>query len=144
MCVADEIQSAREAGVVHCGLSSQASPSVPELAAEFGLSRDPGVYREIDAAAARRLVQLILHQDMAYNSEIIPLPHAAELADRFLDQFGIDGVRFYTNGTFHEARGPNLTWSGASWNPATKATFDTGVLVVSPKCRGCLWVEDED
>jgi hypothetical protein len=129
MGVVDEIESAREDGIVHCGLSSQASPSVAELAAEFGLSRDPGVYREIDAA---------------YNSEIIPLPRAAELADRFLDQFGTDGVRYYTNGTFHEARGPSLTWSGASWNPATEATFDTGVLVVGPNGSGCLWVEDED
>jgi hypothetical protein len=144
MGVADEIQSAREYGVVHCGLSSHASPSVPDLAAEFGLSRDPSVYRQIDAVAARRLVQLILNQHMAYNVEIIPLPRAVELADRFLDQFGTDGVRFYTNGTFHEARGPRLRWSGASWNPATEATLDTGVLVVGPKCSGCLWVEDED
>ncbi len=55
-----------------------------------------------------------------------------------------DGARFYTNGTFQEAPGTELTWSGATWNPATAATLDTGVLIVGPNRSGCLWVEDED
>jgi hypothetical protein len=144
MNICAEIESARDCGRIHCGLSSQASPSVAGLAAEFGLSGDPCVYREIDATAAQRLVQFVLNQDMAYNAEIIPMPRAAELAERFLDQFGINGARFYTNGVFRESNDPSLTWPGASWNPATEATFDTGVLIISPTCSGCLWVEDED
>jgi hypothetical protein len=144
MSVADEIIAARKYGVTHCGVSSQASPSISELAAEFGLAGDPANFREIDTHTARRLAQLVLNRDMAYNAEIIPADRAAELADQFLAQFGTDGVRFYTNGTFHEARGPKLTWAGASWDPVTAATFDTGVLVIGPRCSGCLWVEDED
>jgi hypothetical protein len=144
MDVADEIIAARNCGVVHCGLSSRASPSLSELAVEFGLAGDSANYKEIDAASARRLLQLVLNQDIAYNAEIMSAARAAELADQFLAQFGTDGVRFYTNGTFHETRGPKLAWSDASWNPVTAATFDTGVLVVGPRCSGCLWVEDED
>ena len=144
MEVAEEIIAGRDCGVVHCGLSSRAAPSVSELAAEFGLASDPSYYKEIDAESARRLARLVLNQDMAYNAEVIAAHRAAELADRFLAQFGSDGVRYYTNGTFHEARGPKLTWSGASWDPVTAATFDTGVLVIGPRGAGCLWVEDED
>jgi hypothetical protein len=144
MSVADEIIAARDCGVVHCGLSSKTSPSVSDLAAEFGLAGDPTHYKEIDGNSARRLARLVLNQDMAYNSEIIPADRAAELADRFLAQFGTDGVRYYTNGTFHEARGTGLTWSGAGWDPVTAATFDTGILVIGSRCSGCLWVEDED
>jgi hypothetical protein len=144
LAVVDEIIAARDCGVVHCGLSGRASPSVSELAAEFGLASEPACYREIDADSARRLVRLVLNQDMAYNANIIPRDRAVELADRFLAQFGTDDVRYYTNGAFHETRGPKLGAPSASWNPVTTATFDTGVLVIGPRCSGCLWVEDED
>lgn len=144
MDVVDEILAVRDCGVVHCGVSSHPSLSLAELATEFGLATDLASYKEIDAESARWLAELVLNQDMAYNSEIIPAVRAAELAGRFLAQFGTEGVRYYTNGTFHEGRGQKLTWSGASWDPVTAATFDTGVLILGSRCSGCLWVEDED
>jgi hypothetical protein len=142
--VVAEIHAARDGGVVHCGLSACPAPSVSELAAEFGLADNPAFYKEIDADAARRLAALVLNQDMAYNSEIVPAARAAELAERFIAQFGTEGVRFYTNGTFHEGQGAKLGSPSASWDPVTAATFDTGILAVGPHCSGCLWVEDED
>lgn len=144
MGVAENIIAARKYGVVHCGVSSKSSPSIPELAREFGLVDNPDSYKEIDGAAARRLIQLILHRDLAYKAEVMPASRAAELSDQFLAQFGKDAVRLFTNGTFHEAQGSKLTWSGVSWDPVTPATFDTGVLVIGPRKSGCLWVEDED
>lgn len=144
MNIADEIIAARNCGVVHCGLSSHVSLSLSQLASEFELAPEPANYREIDAASARWLMEMILNQDMAYNAEIMPADRARGLADRFLSQFREQEARFFTNGSFHEKRGPKLTWSGVSWNPATQATFDTGVLILGPQCSGCLWVEDED
>lgn len=144
MGIADEIISARDCGVVHCGVSAHPAASLVELAVQFGLAADAASYREIDAQSARRLAELLLHYDLAYNAEVMPTARAAELADRFFNQFGANGVRFYSNGTFHEAREGKLTWPGVSWNPVTAATFDTGVLVLTPQSAGCLWVEDED
>jgi hypothetical protein len=144
MAVAEDIIAARACGVVHCGMSVLPTPSLPELAREFGLADAPASYREISADQANRLVRLVLSQDTAYNSEVMPANRAAELADRFLAQFGGNGVHYFTNGNFHEAPGPKLLWTGVQWNPVTTATFDTGVLVIGPKCSGCLWVEDED
>jgi hypothetical protein len=144
LTIAEEIIAARDCGVVHCGLSAGPSPSLAELAAEFGLAADLASYKEIDADSAKRLMELVLNQDMAYNVEIMSSTRASELAGRFLAQFGTEGVRFYTNGTFHETRGAKLTWSGVQWDPVTTATFDTGVLIVGPRKSGCLWVEDED
>ena len=132
-----EIHAARTDGVVRCGYSTRSDPM--ELAAEFGLAADPARYREIDAATARRLVEIILHRDLAYDAEIMPAGRAAALADRFLSSFGTEGVRYFTNGTCAEHDGRN--WG---WNRVTSATFDTGVLVVGPRRCGCLWVEDED
>ena len=144
MNIADEIIAARSCGVVHCGLSSHVSPSLSQLASEFELAPEPANYREIDAASARWLLEMILNQDMAYDLEIMPADRARELADWFLSQFRGQEISFFTNGTFHEKRGSKLTWSGASWESVTKATFDTGVLILGPQCSGCLWVEDED
>jgi len=135
--VAAEIRAARRFGVIHCGVSARPSPALAELATEFGLAPDLASYEEIDSSAARRLAELVLSEDLAYNAEVMPAARAADLAGRFLAQFGTEGVRYYTNGTFHEGR-------GASWDPVTAATFDTGVLVIGPRSSGCLWVEDED
>lgn len=145
MDVVAEILAERRYGFVHCGVSGISSPTLAELATEFSL--DPGTsnYDEIDAPAANRLCELILHQDLAYNMEMMPAPRASELARRFLALFGTDGVRFFTNGTFHESpQGPRLTYSQVSWHSVTSATFDTGVLILGPRLSGCLWVEDED
>ena len=144
MGVADDIFAARCSGVVHCGISSRPSPSIAELAVEFELASELATYREIDAVSARRLVRMILSQDMAYGTMIMPSVLADELTDRFFEQFDTEGVLFYTNGNFHETQGSKFPSSGTGWYPATSTTFDTGVLVVGRQCSGCLWVEDED
>ncbi len=81
---------------------------------------------------------------MACNSAIVAPALAEALVHRFFAAFGDADLRFFTNGTFHEAPGERLTYSGVSWQPATEATFDTGVLVLGPVASGALWVEDED
>jgi hypothetical protein len=145
MGVAEDIIAARIYGAVRCGLSSQPAPTLMELAREFGLREEQACYQEIDESAARRLIHLVLHRDLAYNAEIMPEARAAELADGFLGGFGA-GTRYFSNGTWHlppVARSDRVV-QGASWEPVTAATFDTGVLAIGPERSGCLWVEDED
>lgn len=137
MDIASEIKAARKYGVTHCGISDQ-SHSLTTLVAEFQLATDAETYQEIDQQDATKLLTLILHRDLAYNSEIMPESDATLLAQRFLNYVTDGEARYFTNGTFHNPSG------GAEWNPATDATFDTGVLVLSSKTSGCLWVEDED
>jgi hypothetical protein len=134
--IATEIRAARGLDV-RCGYSTH--PALTGLAIEFGLAADPEYYQEIDAAAARRHLELILHHDLAYRVQHMPIARAAELTARFLAPFGTERVRYFTNATDFDATGQN--WA---WNPVTTATFDTGVLVVGPQLSGCLWVEDED
>jgi hypothetical protein len=146
MTVAEDIIAARVYGVVRCGFSQKTGPpTVRDLAREFGLSEEPSLYKEIDEAAARRLVCRVLHRDMAYNAEVMPEPRAAALADAFLAQFG-PGTRYFSNGLWHLPRviRADGVVSGPSWDPVTPATFDAGVLAIGHKISGCLWVEDED
>jgi hypothetical protein len=145
MGVAEDVIAARIYGVVRCGLSSLVSPSVPEVAREFGLFDEVVLYKEIDKPAARRVLQRVLHRDMAYNGEVMAEARAVELAEQFLAQFRQD-TRYYTNGSWHM---PSVELSdrvvhGASWDPVTTATFDTGILAIGPERSGCLWIEDED
>lgn len=145
MGVAEDIIAARIYGAVRCGLSAQLAPTVPELAREFGLRAEATCYKEVDEPAARRLIQSLLHRDMAYNAEVMPEARAAELADLFLAQFG-PGTRYFSNGTWHlpPTVVSDRVVQGPSWDPVTPATFDAGVLAIGPACSGCLWVEDED
>jgi hypothetical protein len=146
MRVTEDIIAARDCGVVRCGLSAQLKPpTIQELAREFGLTDEPSFYKEIDQAAARHLIRLVLHRDMAYNAEVMPENRAAELADQFLAQFG-PGTRYFSNGSWHLpplVRGDGVV-CGPSWDPVTPATFDTGVLAIGRERSGCFWIEDED
>ncbi len=131
MAVVDEILAERDCGVVHCGVSRFGHKEVRALANEFGLYDDPSAFAEVSASQAHSLVTSILHKDMAYSQPLMTEDRAQELTKQFFAKFG-GRARFYSNG-----------WPDA-WNPATDATFDTGVLVLGEDCAGCLWVEDED
>jgi hypothetical protein len=145
VAISEEIIVARNCGFVRCGLSEMTAPTVTQLACEFGLRDDVRIYKEIDASKAELLIRKILHKDMAYRSEIMPAEQSAKLADRFVRQFG-SHARYFTNGTFYEEykQVSSTVSTGPSWDPATEATFDTGVLAIGPEVSGCLWIEDED
>jgi hypothetical protein len=138
LSVVDDIIEARVFGWTDCGYSVQQSPSLSELANEFSLATDSSIYREIDATEARRVVQAILQVDFVFGARIMAPTKAADLAERFLSQFGTDATRYFTNGAFDE--------SGRleQWKSATESTFDAGVLVIGTLRSGCLWVEQED
>jgi protein-tyrosine-phosphatase len=140
--VFEEIRGVRGA---RCGMGPLKSPVVWEVAQLFGLRQDERCYKKIDKDDARRLICIILRQDLAYSCELMPTARSAELADRFLAQFESNSA-YYTNGTWHlpdRARADGIVL-GASWDPVTDATFDTGVLVIGVDRSGCVWVEDED
>jgi len=134
----DEIRIARNVGTVRCGVSLHAPVTLEELASEFGLRSIK--FDEIDSRAGHALAQKILHADLAHAKEVMSKARASELSDEFLKLFG-PKARFFTNGNFHQTP---RSMSGFTWTPATSATFDTGILIVSGEHCGCLWVEDED
>ena len=97
----------------------------------------PGTYREIERGEAERVVVELLHHDLAYQAEIMPREQAEALARDFLAAVPAD-ARFYTNGSLTAGGSPG------SWTPATRATFDHGVIAVSAGGSSCFWIEDED
>jgi len=114
------------------------SPS--EAACLFGLFDSPEIYSEVSKVEAQAVLVTALTKDMAYNSPLVPLADATKLAAEFIDAFGKENARYYTNGDYGRPR----STPGASWIPATEHTFDTGVLIVASKHAGCAWFMDED
>lgn len=96
--------------------------------------RPPEEWTLMNAEEASAVATRVLHADLAYDVPLMTHAQARALAHRFLASFG-DGALFVTNG--------DLT-RGGRWFPLTDATFDTGVIGISARRVGLLWVEDED
>src|SRR4051812_6642037 len=122
----EAIRKERKTGKVFCG-TTKAAKSVAALAAEFGLKGDASLYHQVDAEMARVIVVGILHRDLAYGNRVLSLARAEELAGQVMKAFSDPGIRFLTNGQFKQGAGAGLVLS--HWDPATTATFDTGVLI---------------
>jgi len=136
--ICDEIKRARGCGVTHCHLIKAAPMPLAKLVSKFSLYFTPTTYRKISKAQARVLTKRILHRDLAYNGKAMSAAKAEALTHRFFECFDGENVRYYTNGDFYTDNASH------SWNPATSATFDTGILVMGNALAGCFWVEDED
>ncbi|MGE0785688.1 MAG: hypothetical protein AB7S26_08370 [Sandaracinaceae bacterium] len=137
-----ELRDRRVCGVVHAGVV--AASDLPTVAAAFGLAPDVATYRAIDPEEARRVLIRTLHRDLAYDAEIMPMVDARRLASEVLRVMP-DG-QLWTNGSYGSPATvlTNRVTVGPSWNPATSATFDAGVIVVGSVLSACVWVEDED
>lgn len=143
MEIADLIRQERGSDTVAGILSCDSAESTTTVAAKFGLADSSDCYREIDAAEATKVLESVLHKDMAYDLEIMPLQLAEELSAQFIAEFSEINARFFTNGFW--GRLPRYSSGvGPGWNPVTSATFDAGVIVVADQKVGCVWCLDED
>ena len=143
MDVFDTIKKERNKGAVYCGTLPKAE-SATKLAAAFSLSDKPACYRSTDIDMARAILSEILHRDLAYGTRLMSQARAEELSTTFMQRFAKPGTRFFTNADFKRDAGAGLVLAG--WNPATTATFDTGILALgAPGSESaCVWVADED
>ena len=138
MDICDQINDARDCGFVRCGIIESKLMTLAQLTAKFGLVFASGIYQEISKVQSEIVAECILRCDLAYNLEIMSETAAQVLANRFLSCFDEENTQYYTNGDYYADS------SSHEWNPATTATFDTGILVINKSRAGCLWVEDED
>ena len=139
MNICEKIMKARGSCIVE--IKEVSVSSVESAAKLFGLSDGDEIYKKIDRLEAREVLKNVLHKDMAYRVKIMSSEKAKNLSEEFLTKFD-DRAEFYTNGEYGKSRkSPDV---GPSWSPATEATFDTGVIVISSKIVGCAWFADED
>jgi hypothetical protein len=108
--------------------------TVAEAARAFGLAEDKAIYRSIGRLEADAIAAHLLRTSLAYGTEIMSLTRASDLWKKFMAPFEGQKVEFATN-TLLDMR---------SWTPATRATFDMGILAMGATKVGCLWVEEDD
>jgi hypothetical protein len=137
-----EIRTERRYGLMHAVIEARDTRPVTELLPLFGLSSQTQALLRVSETLALQIARSILHKDIAYHTEIMPLPRADELARKFLASFRGPPVDYFSNGSFTHHDDGSVTLS--SWSPLTEATFDTGIIVLDAGHVGCLWVEDED
>ena len=131
----EAIRKERKTGKLFCG-TTKAAKSVSALAAEFGLKGDASLYHQVDAEMARAIIVGILHRDLAYGNRVLSLARAEELAGQVMQKFADPAIRYLTNGQFKQDKGAGLVMS--HWDPATTATFDTGVLILGTAESACV------
>ena len=143
--VLDELRRAvlehRTAGHVHVEFRRPDPPAASShaVANEFvtGLAmQPPGAWIELDTQEALEVAIRVLSVDLAYKMPVMAIDLAQRLAHRFLACFDTGAV-FLTNGSLARA-------GSRAWSPLTNATFDTGIVAVSSRRGGLLWVVDED
>jgi hypothetical protein len=138
----DQIVNRRDAGETIAVCVERHFTRVEDAASEFGLVADADIYDEVSLEEAVAVLTSLMHKDMAYGVELVPIEQARELARSFINHFPADTTRYFTNGTYGK---PSANKNfGASWTPATDATFDSGVLVLSSALTACVWCMDED
>jgi hypothetical protein len=132
----NEVQRARSAGITRTlwlPVVGDVPAAVDDVAIRAGLRPLGDGWQELPPAAARDLLKDVLHRDLAYGMEAMSADQAAQLASAVLGLMP-ESARWFSN----RIPGDN------SWNPATDATFDAGVVGISTEGAVVIWVEDED
>jgi len=131
---------------LHLEIRAQGFVDIDDAAREFGLRQLGDKWRRVDRDTAARVLFALLIEDMAFSSPRMSEQEARAAYDEFLSQFSADSS-FFTNGKWEDgwtkSEGQGVSF-GPSWEPATDATFDGGVVVLDHSLCGVLWLEDED
>lgn len=95
----------------------------------------------VDRARTAEIITAVLHWDLQAFRQRVPEAEALELTERFLDESG-GGDEFAIHLTNVRA-GADLSQSPHRWASGSEQNeLDAGVVVVSPKLVGMIWVED--
>lgn len=148
----ETIRSRRTAGRVSCALVPHPVNLAPTDAADravqgAGLRPLGEGWLEIRESDAERIATGVLHRDLAYGAELIPLAEAEELASALIALVPLP-MTCFTNGDWADAfdadRDSGESLESVGFDPISDATLDAGIVCVSEEVTLLLWVEDED
>lgn len=147
--LAGRMLAARGTGLVVAFLpvgGADVAGGVRRLLAQVGFQEPEGGLVIIDSATAEAVLAGVLHRDLAYSCEVMPISAASGLAADFVRLCGVG--QWSTNGDLPLAHATRQVWSpgpsASHWSPLTRATFDTGVVFAGREMVAIAWVEDED
>lgn len=147
----EQILRLRDAGHTTCAIVNASSqPSAKDDATDVadrivqahGFQGITDGWIEISANDAHAIITALLHRDLAYGAELMPMATASDLSTQLLD--GVpEPHRYFTNGEWTVSEsGDEATLHG--WNPISDASFDSGVVCLGDGRAALFWVQDED
>ena len=145
----EAVLARRTAGRVSCALVSSDTATSPTTAADLavqgaGLRPLGDGWLEVSERDAESIAAGVLHRDLAYGAEIVPLEEARELASALLALVP-QPMTCFTNGEWADAFGDDLEPpDSVGFDPISDATLDAGIVCVGEGATLLLWVEDDD
>jgi len=131
----------RKFGIVRCcSTQPDRNERLANILLRFGLKSEEHALHVVKRIHAAKILAHLLWKDLAYHSETMPFDIATDLARMFVEDHSESGTKFYVNADwsrYHQMR-------AFSWSGLTDATFDGGVIAITPTIASCVWVEDED
>ncbi len=129
---------ARKAGEIRYCVANECSANMDRVLAKFGLTASAGELNECTREHALWILTQLLWKDMAYQTECMPEPKAAEMARQIVSQYECPTSKYFSNGLWHE----EVCIGGT---PFTESTFDAGLIITgADHLFFCIWFQDED
>jgi hypothetical protein len=134
-----DIPAEREANGVRTCVARVWDIALPEVLKDLGLTPNAEDLVEVGPTEAVAILAILLHRDLAYRAEVMPKNRAEGLAAAFVAEVGGSASRFYSNMRQKELEAGNFPKTSF-----TDATFDAGIVALSPPLAACVWIKDED
>jgi hypothetical protein len=99
-----------------------------------------------DVALAKNILTALLHKDLAYGMELMPLDRASLFTDRFFSLFSSQAL-YFSNSTWNQNEykpAEDFKFGFSSWWSLTELTFDSGIIICDNSKIGVVWFSDDD
>lgn len=116
-------------------------PDLVAVLEAFGLVGEMETLLDIAPDVAAAVLEALLCQSLLSLGEpggMMPRVRAEALAAQFLGTFPRKDTRYFTNALWHAQR------DAFTWSPFTDAVADGGLLAISARLLGCVWIEEND
>ena len=150
-----EMQEARWCGINHFAVydSSLHTPweliilkNLPSIKISLESFKDAMLKIE-NQELAKNILTSLLHEDMAYGVEVMPLEKARILTSKFFSLFSSQALCF-SNSTWNKNEyavpAKDFELGLSSWTSLTELTFDSGIIICDNSKIGIIWFSDDD
>lgn len=145
----EKILKLRDAGHTTCAVvdlrGHESGPSaVDRVVQDQGFRGIATEWQELSATDAHNIATTLLHRDLAYSEEIMPLNTAADLITQLFDLVP-EPHTYFTNGEWSMPADTDRDAATLqSFDPISDATLDAGVVCLGDGRAAILWIQDED
>lgn len=133
----EELAAIEETNLIH---------QIDNYIESLGFHKIDDNWLEISESNAHNTLHYLITHSIAYGTELMFSNELSEVVQEFMNLF-LTNCRYFTNGNWYEISKTVNNSSvrlGPSWTPLSEATFDGGIVWISTKQVGIIWIEEND